>query len=375
MTDKLASRCSAVIGIGLVLSVIHQPDQPFLNLLFLPVIGNLLVIFGAGVIVANTSKFSLGPKALWIPLAVISGSIILRPLYALLTNQSQWGMNAEWAGAGYGAALFALYLASRYLGERIFKAFIPAVIIASASMVWWGLSHPGVKGGGIVSVTNYDIIVGFLVFGWVVSGRHRWWLAPIVLVGLYFTGSPEALFVGGVLGVVVLVRQDWSKRLALVVACLVGIVALTVPFGIPQQLYSYAWGLISAGWLALGFTGTERDALLNVATGHRWLEYWVLSPIRPLGYGYNINNFYYGIPHNVVLIIIEQVGVVAAIAWVWVVGWGVWKSKWKYAWVAIIALSFWDHYVWTQMGLYLWCLAGASSSSKIESDKIFSSTA
>lgn len=410
MNDETRNnRIATMISVGLVISVIHQPNQPLLKYLFLPVIGNLLVIMGCVMFLMKQKTIDLGSKWLWIPLAVISGSIVLRPIYATVTNQTQWGMNQEWAGAGYGIALFGLYLTARKLGAKIFNIFTPAIIIASISIVIFGFINRGIKTGGLVSITNYDIATGFLIFGLVVSAlQKRWWLSAIVLVGLFFTGADEAIFVTGVLLVVIIAREvidikthpfavhvSIPDTMWLPIAAILFTLLVTIPLNIPQELYKptllkleqvknaialpdgvtqkteVVTGVVTGQGITYETKDLTRGELLNEATGYRWLTYWKLSAIKPLGYGYNINNFYRGIPHNVVLIIIEQIGILAALAWLWVAGYGLLKTKWKYAWVAVLTLSVFDHFMWTQAAFWVWGLAGVSSNSEIIKDWIY----
>ena len=73
------------------------------------------------------------------------------------------------------------------------------------------------------------------------------------------------------------------------------------------------------------------DERLELATGYRWLTHWRISEIKPFGHGFIVTEFYKGIPHNIILIIIEQVGILGALAWLFVIGYCLIKTKWKYA--------------------------------------------
>jgi hypothetical protein len=43
----------------------------------------------------------------------------------------------------------------------------------------------------------------------------------------------------------------------------------------------------------------------------------------------------------------------------------------KYAWIALLSLCVFDHYIWTQAGIWFYLLIGVSTSSDIKTDKIF----
>ena len=96
-----------------------------------------------------------------------------------------------------------------------------------------------------------------------------------------------------------------------------------------------------------------------------------MQPLRMFGNGYVITEFYATIPHNIMLIIVEQVGFLAAGAWLVVTFYLLLKTKWKYAWIMFIALGVWDHFIWTQAAPWFWVLCGVTSLNDIKSDRIF----
>jgi hypothetical protein len=102
-----------------------------------------------------------------------------------------------------------------------------------------------------------------------------------------------------------------------------------------------------------------KDAtVLDKITGYRMTHFQLTMPIKPFGYGINLTNFYWGIPHNVALIIIEQVGVFALLAWLWIAFLGVRKKETRVLWIGFIALGVFDHFIWTQAAPWFWALAG-----------------
>jgi len=403
---------SWLIGFGMIIMVIHNPNQPLAQtrVLFLPILGLVTILFCSFdylLELRHKGKVELGSKWIWIPLLVIVASIILRPIYTLITGDGvvidiiDKGLAFEIVNAAIATGLFSLYVVSRKLGSEVFKPFFAGVIIASASMVY-GYFVTGGKNGGIISPGNYDIATGFLVFGFLVSSlQHRWWLSSIAIIGLFFTGADEAIFVCVTVAIVILARRDWSRKILLPVASLIVLLVICTPLGITHTLYSPTEQKIAAAKEVIEDTPighiagkiipdaitnqiekakpditqynntTEENAYWNEATGKRWLGYWQLSSIKPLGYGYNINQFYRGIPHNTPMIIIEQIGIVGAIAWCIVVGYCLIKTKWKYAWVGFIALGVFDHFTWTMAAPWFWALAGVSSTSVISKDYIF----
>jgi hypothetical protein len=114
------------------------------------------------------------------------------------------------------------------------------------------------------------------------------------------------------------------------------------------------------------------EETLNGVTTSRWVvAKKALSDIQILGHGYKPGLAEPFTVHNVPLVIVDQIGPLAGLAWLVVSLWCLIKTKWKYAWIAVIAMGVWDHYVWTQFAPYFWVLVGVSTTSKITSDRIF----
>jgi len=52
--------------------------------------------------------------------------------------------------------------------------------------------------------------------------------------------------------------------------------------------------------------------------------------------------------------------------------WCLRRTRWKYAWVSVVALSVFDHYIWDQLAPAFWLLVGASiAPNNISNDLVF----
>lgn len=356
-----------LIGVGLILFAIHNPNQPLLEYAFLPVIGLTISLLACLMVITDNRKnLDFGPKWLWIPLVIIATSIALS---GIINGET---VGSKFAPLAFGTYLIGIYLSARILGEDLFAPFAFAVIIEAVSCVVIGIVDPGVRNGGIVSPWNYDMAAGLLVIGVLVSTvRHQWWLSAVALVGLFFTGAEEGWFAVGIITIILLIRKDWNKKLLIPALALAITIAICTPLGITQGIYGLTAHRVDAASSAVSTPDTEeREQLLEEATGYRWLTHWRISPIKPFGYGYTITEFYEGIPHMMPLVITEQVGPVAMLAWLFILVLCLIKSRWKYAWLGIGALSVFDHYLWTQVAPWFWALAGASTVS-YRNDLIF----
>ncbi len=262
------------------------------------------------------------------------------------------------ASLGLGVILFGLFVASRSLGDRVFKLMPAAVVVESVSIVVRGATHGWGPNGGILSPTNYDIATGLVVFGVLVSPqRYQWWLGTIGAIGLLFSGSAEAMFVGAVMLITILSNQDWGWKLVIATGAVAVVLITMFVSGIIIRAQNPTIGRIEE----LRKVATRQPADIDEMVGYR-LTHWKLTmPVKPFGYGINITNFYWGIPHNIILIIIEQIGPLAALMWLWVALRGTTKKKWQYAWIGMIALGIFDHFLFTQACVWFWVLAGVSA--------------
>ena len=391
-----------VIGIGIALLAIHNrwltlTDSSGITWIFLPQLGMSLSIIGVlMIIMVYKKKVTWGSKWLYIPLLIIAASIAIADMW-------QYAVGTKTLMQAGGSIVFALYLVGIYLSARIlkealFRPFLYITIIVSMSCVVMGLMHFGVKTGGLASPTNYDMATGLMVFGLLVSAvKHQWWLSAVVLAGLVFTGAEEAIVAIVVLAVAVLIRRDWSKKLLLPVGVITIIVigGLLLPHNAHRmtlekpellvQIIKTPTGYVHINSLStIVYDGQEyreqkivtKAEALDYLSGYRYLKYWRISELQPFGYGYNISNFNDdanrgAIPHNVFLVITEQVGLIAALAWLFVVGYCLVKTRYKYAFIGLLALAVFDHYYWTQVAPWFWALVGVASASLITSDKIF----
>ncbi len=376
------------IFLGLVFFIWHlKLPEEIMKYLFFPWIGILLLVMGTLRTLKKADKIDFGEKKLWIPLAIIFGSIALSGVEAFLEHRMIF--QEMFSAIAIGVLLFTLYLASRQLGDKIFKYMPIVVIIESISIVVVSFTNNFSPNGGLISWSNYDIATGLLFFAVLTSPiKHQWWLSAVAIVGLFFSGSAEAIFVGFCLLVMALVRRDWSWRIILPVSALVITLIVTSLTGIIWSIQAPTLSRLHLAqdtiqgkdtyqlvennpWLSAKSGETDGTSTLDKVIGFRISHSQLTMPIKPFGYGINLAKFYWGIPHNVVLIIIEQVGILAALAWIFVMIVQLKYSPMKYTIVGILALSVFDHFVFTQAAPWWWCIIGITSVSKLKSDLIF----
>lgn len=309
-----------------------------------------------------------GDKRVVISLLVITGAVGASGITAD-------GWQDKIAPLGMGLSLFAVYLVARVLGRDIFSVFVPLTIIGVVSVIASGLLSAGQPTGGFI--TNYCASGGYIIIGTLLvlpllpKSLPRWPFITVALVGLFFVGALEVIFIVGMLGIAVLVRHDFGKPLYIIIGCVIVVIIVWWSLGHLFPLYignnniRYLWMAVS------GQSAIDYDLLEGMTSG-RWGVYiHSLSDIRILGHGLFLGTAEGGIIHNTPLIIMHQVGPVATIMWLLVTVYCLIKTQWKYAWVAVIAVGVFDHYLWTQFTPLWWVLVGVSTNSTICSDFIF----
>ena len=191
------------------------------------------------------------------------------------------------------------------------------------------------------------------------------------LVALFFVGALEAVFIMGILICVLLIRRDISRELAGWAGIGVAVIGIWAALGHLVPLYEGNQNLAVLYQLVTGEIPLDANGMGAVTSG-RWMP--IVEAVRSfsvVGHGYSLSTAGGGVVHNMPLIIMHQVGPFAALAWVFVSIYCLVKTGWKYAWVAILAMSVWDHYLWTQMAPLWWALVGVTTASGLKSDLIF----
>ncbi len=305
----------------------------------------MAILLCATILLLRKRKWSLGSKYIYIPLIVITASAIIS--------------SCTWTDKLLSIILLGIYILGVNSGTKSTRLLGFAVTAGCISVVISSLVLSE-RSGGIYS-PNPNLAVGAIVMGTILfRHKYQWLLVAVALVGLSFTGAEEALVAVGILGLVTLVRRDWSKKILIPVGIIVIGLVLCIPLGTTQQIWSNTPTRIEAA--------AHGD--LNVATTGRLEAYGLaINNIRPLGHGYDPLNVHTSSIHNVPLRIMYELGPIAALAWLWIIGYGLIKSKAKYIFVAILALSLFDHFLWTSLNTYMYFAIGASAT--MTNDLIF----
>lgn len=371
-----------LIGGGIALIPIHNVWLTNLTTLpngqtwfFLPALGmGVWVIVTLMFLVDNWQTMKDAEWGRWqwtAPLLIIAGAIALSGIGVA------GDIAAKLTPFLLSLVLVATYLVSRVVGREILKPLIIGSVVAAVGVILRGLLVPGQLTGGFVFEQNYDVVLGYILLGTALYiGKWRWLSAALAVAAVFFAGSPEGVFVAAVLLVVVLWRRDWSNKVLRVAIPVLLVVVAWFVAGYGQQLYSY----MTAQMVGNGVSLIQDPNQINNAAGMTGFGDRITKLQRaydnfqPFGIGYTIASFNKDTVHNVPLIIVQQLGIpgiIAGVAWLWLVVYGITKTKWKYVWVLIPALSVFDHFVWTQLAPWFWVIAGVTSTVVIKDDLVF----
>ena len=332
---------------------------------FLPAIGAALWIIGAAsFVLINYEDITLGPKKVYIPLLVIVAAIGLSGINASTLKDAV-------APIGMGLALFSVYLAVRTLGREVFKPLMIGAVVASLGVIAYAFVDPGVKSGGYVFAGNYDIIVGYVLLGAsLYKWRFQWAVVSLAICALILTGSPEALFVMGGMAVVFVILNRVKNQAMYAIIPVIITVGVLFGTGYGDDLYEYTYQVATNQVTVTDEYNPDTGDLVHEivpgsdgsAIGYRThVIKQAMLDIKPLGEGYNLTAFEVGTVHNMPLIMVQQLGypgILAALAFLWVSFYCLFKTRYKYVWALILILCVFDHYIWTQLAPIWWATIG-----------------
>lgn len=246
---------------------------------------------------------------------------------------------------------YILYLLARHYSDKLILAFPAASAIGSVSIIIERMAGSADENVGIFSLhhsTTFVILLGIVM-------TPRKWLYPLCLIGLpavLLAGSEEGIFAAGILIVVMIIRQDWHKKLAIPV--IIGIIVIIIIFSIG------AFGTIFPRLDVNRFDGPDSlshsraIAYEELITEHNWIlgegYYWnLLGSDPPMGWQ---------TVHNVPLRIASQWGIIAGLTWLAILIAGLIKTKYKYLFILLLCSAVVDHMLWTTQMPFLWMILG-----------------
>jgi hypothetical protein len=385
--NKYQNILSWVLGIGIVSFAFRNYFYPGILIGLVLCIATLFIMSILIINDTNRPKNVLGSKWVWIPLLIICLSIIVAGIANYTTSR------ALLTEVIISASFFGVYLACRILGEKVFKPFAIAVVIETASLVLYSLILYRVHNGGFISMHDYNMAVGLLLIGGLVSvWKKQYWIITIALVGIFLTGAEEGILATAIMFLAIIIRRDFSKKILIPIGA-VAIVALLglVPFNYTRTIYATTIDKTSELFTHKHveqsvivaenkknhtdiFVPSQYNTMLDFAlNGRLAFDEVAIQRWNWFGSGYVMNPVDltdYPI-YNVPMVVAEQIGILGALAWLFVTFFCLIKTKWKYAFIAVLALGLVDNFMFCEWGIVWFCLVGVSTISARKSDLMF----
>ena len=261
------------------------------------------------------------------------------------------------------------FLIAKEHGNEARKVFLPFTAVLSGSIIVDSIVNGWSVTGGITSSFNYNLGSGVLILCVLLTeNRHRWLSLVIATPGLMLTGASEGIVSIALLALFVVIQRDFSKKL-IYVGALVGILFIVLtPLGITSQLSSQTMSYITSNnplpesYIQPGVDRSITGDNLQRITNNRWYRYVdVVQNIKPVGNGFYSKS---SLVENLPLRILYETGVVGLLLWCVILGYGLKDKNTRYIFAAIIAVNLFDHYIWSEIPVYLWFAIGLIGSSK-----------
>jgi len=269
--------------------------------------------------------FKLGNKLIWIPLL---GIVVVT-----------WLGDSDILAKLLMSLMPLVYLAGIRFRNNVF-GLTEAFVVASTISVIVPLTIHGGRTGGLFSETNYNIATGVIALSTVVS--RKYWIYRIGIVGLLCTGAVEGILVTVGLCVILVFNKQWK---VLLVSMIIGVIVVTSIMSLnvfDEPRSNWTPDSIIEGWQ--GRVEQYEDAVHEISL-------W--------GYGYHPLELDGDDIHNGLLMAVDQVGIIGGLLWLWVLGYGILRRGSRKVWLVVGLLSLFDNYMWGQLGVWFWYLAGA----------------
>ncbi len=210
--------------------------------------------------------------------------------------------------------------------------------------------------GSFIDPANYNIATALTLIVFLLSyDKWKWMLLPFAIVGVFLTSAEEASIYVAVLLITFIVRRDWSKKL--IPTGLAVLVCIILFFGFHQPRYMYMvannqWAVIHGQQMPY-----QTDPTGDVSRGR--MDGYKLAITTPsiLGHGFVSTWDTPDTVHNIPLRVLYDLGFIGLFGFILaMIGWM--RRSTVYINTLIIAMMVFDHFLWTQAGLWFWVMIG-----------------
>lgn len=326
---------NTLIGLTLIIDTLGHWHMPIVSYATLA-----LTLVGTGVVI--NKGLTLGPITVWGPLLLLVATML--------------ASRGEVIASAFAIGMLYTYLLARNFPGS-YKVLILIVILGTTSLV---CLHN--RSGGVFF--NYNIAAGALILCALTCQWYQWAMITAALVGLFFTGTTEAII--GLIGpgLVNVLKRDWGPKM-LIPSIIFLLTVVITPSSVTYQL----WYRMETRVHTIVTAENLND--YNKAVTGRFDQYEeALRDIKLFGHGYRPFGILQTEIHNVPLRALYEVGPIGAIAWLYLLVYGLVRTRLKYLFAAIASLSLLDHFMWTSLAPFFFVALGAGTV-RIDNDNIF----
>lgn len=336
--DKIPALLAG-LGLFLVLLQVILPLETYIGYIF------LFMIFSILITLATKKKFTIGPLWMIIPMGIIVGIIILRILI-FPEGQANYSL-------GFVSLLIMSYLAARICGKDILWVIGPTVIMLCLAVI----IYTGLNWSTWAITYNYNLVAAIMILGTIICPwRQKWLLVTLVLPSIFLTGASIGIIAIGVIVIIMILQKDWNRK-ALVPLALLGLLVIgAVSTGFAQAAYERTHKIVTEP------TNGEEFTLGGRVEGYKF----ALQEFTLLGHGYAPQRIVQPTSdirsiHNTPLRIFYELGPLAMGAWLFIMLFGLVRTRWKYVFGVILVLGMFDHMMWTWLAPFTFIILGVST--------------
>ena len=340
------------------------------------------MLFFAGVfgtLFFKRKELQLGSRFIYVPLLVIVASSFLW----LFLDFDKIGSSLFFFIVM--AFMFCIYVTAIKKGHNLTYFAVPVICILSVSVIWDGLSRLLHSEAFIARATgfseNTDQIASILVVCiFLLKGKWKWLAFPAMFT-ILFTGSYWAFMalVGCAIAACVFGEVNLSKRFVLTLLSMILLLVIVVASSGSIQERVWQSEKVKAVW-------EEKDLRAADSLDIRFYQNEsVIENFNIIGHGFYLETNKdgdilteqgrYGINiHNVPLLLLDDIGLLASLAWAFVTMIAIWVSKrYRYALLAIFIMSVTGSADWWWFNLWMpiyFALLGLVSLEIMESKQV-----
>ena len=295
-------------------------------------------------------------RPLWftLPFAVIAIAVFVN-----------WGLHRDhdsYLMAMVLVVMLLCYLLGTVLGRRILWAFLPAAAAQAVAILVQYMTDPHRYLSGLTFYAH--IHVPLMLFAALFApSRWRPFALGAALAVSIISGSEEWLPAIVAIAITMLITMDWNRRVLLTAAPVAIVLLVVITTGMGSILYPR---LTAERFSSPDEVLKMRDEVYAAAYWE-----WGESPLT-MSFGTGADYALGGDSiHNAPIKVAHDLGLWAALAWLGMTLWLSIRSRYRYAFAIILALSMIDNYFWTYLFPWYWCLAGIAAVDRTRDDHIF----